>query len=109
MSMIALFMFMLHAFHDLFILNLIPENLQQIEGSRSLTGSENILNPCIRSTAYIDKKITLLYLCHILNCRLIAVQIRTIIQEQGQFHMVRILPENILYPVIFRKDRCNYL
>ena len=101
----------LHAFNNLFFLQIITQCFHQIDLFHLFIGClfHGIFHPAVGFSSYIDKHVTGWHPKDI-GCRwLETMKIHSAIHQHGQFDSCRILSKELPYPVINWKDRSNDL
>ena len=72
-------------------------------------GGKHPFHPGIRFPAVVEEQVTLPDGEHIRRCGLIAVQVRTAVEQQGELYLPGPVAEHLTHPVVFREDGGNNL
>ena len=104
-----LFFLCLHSFHNLFLFYAVSKYIKQINNLHILVYSflKRVINPCIRLSTNIYKKITVRYFHNISCCRLIAMKVYAIIQKHCNIHIRCLFSRNLFHPVVFWEYSSN--
>ena len=95
-----------HALHHFFVFHSIPQHLGQ---SQHLAIGitlvlQRILYPLVGNTTHMNQQVRIGDGHHVGGGGLEAVQVHAILHQEGQFHLICLIAQNVSYPVIFRED-----
>ena len=103
---VSVAVFFLHSLYKLFLLHLISQHIHQVDCfSVWVSGALQCIGyPGIRLTAYINKQVTGGYLQNIFHGRLETMHVCSVTQKQGKIHILSLVTQDFLYPVVFWKN-----
>ena len=103
---VSVVVFILHPLYKLFFLHLVSQHVHQVDCfSVWVSGAlQCIGNPGIRLTAYINKQVTGGYFQNIFHGRLETMHVCSVTQKQGKIHILGLVTQDFLYPVVFWKN-----
>ena len=102
----ALLFFSFHSGDKFLFFHLISQNVQKIDHNHVLVHRffEGIFHPFVGLAAHIDEDITGRDLHDIVRRRLVAVKVHAGVQQHVYFGISGIFAQNVLHPIIDRKD-----
>ena len=104
--LISVFLFLLHPFHDLFLLGYASKRFQETYGEQILIDRlfDCIFHPSIGFPSDINEKITGGDLKNILCRRLKTVKVHSVFQQKCYFNLRRIISQYLHDPIVFGKN-----
>ena len=105
-AFVVMIMISLHAFDDFLLADHIAQHIQQLDHLHVRVHGllQDILDPVIRLAADIDEQVAGGDGQDVRGGGLVAVEIDTIVQKEGQIHVLRFLAQDVPDPVVFRED-----
>ena len=103
------FLFGLHAFHDFFFLDAVTQSLHQVQlHAASLRGClKGLLDPFVGFPTHIHNHVGTCDGGNILCRRLVAVQIRAVLDKQLKVYRTQAVSQDIFQPIVLRIN-CRY-